>query len=278
MAETTGISWTTSTFNPWIGCTKVGPGCDHCYAESEDARHKWGGATHWGAGVPRHHTSVALWNNPHKWNKEQERRLNDYALGKGPKPAPWRVFCASLADVFDNEVPNRWRSELWDTIRATPYLTWQLVTKRVGNVAKMVPPSWLEDWPENVWIVATVVNQEEFDRDWPKLAAVPAYVRGLSVEPMLGSITFPEEVRGKLHWVIYGGESKQPTGAARPCNLRWILDGIKQCREFGVAPFLKQLGHFVVNGTDYIDLAGVTGKGADPKEWHPDLRVQEFPA
>src|SRR5262245_46680004 len=103
MGKTTGIGWTTSTFNPWIGCTKVGPGCDHCYAEQEDKRHQWGGATHWGKGVDRRRTSAALWENPHRWNKQQEKACSDYALGKGEKPQPWRVFCASLADVFDKE-------------------------------------------------------------------------------------------------------------------------------------------------------------------------------
>src|SRR5688572_4428248 len=103
MAEVTGIAWTDSTFNPWIGCTKVGPGCDHCYAEALDKRHRWGGATHWGAGVERMRTSPSNWAKPRAWNRKA------VASGK-----PWRVFCASLADVFDNEVPHDWRADLFE--------------------------------------------------------------------------------------------------------------------------------------------------------------------
>jgi protein gp37 len=102
MAEVTGIAWTDSTFNPWIGCTKVGPGCDHCYAEALDKRHRWQGDTHWGAGKPRMRTSAGELAKPLAWNKA---RLKD---GK-----THRVFCASLADVFDNEVPTKWRNDLF---------------------------------------------------------------------------------------------------------------------------------------------------------------------
>lgn len=274
MAETTGISWTRSTFNPWIGCTKVGPGCDHCYAAvSTPARAM---KIEWGAGKPRRHTSESIWRQPGKWNHEQGeliRQQKPYGL----TPPPWYVFCASLADVFDNEVEDVWRAEVWATIMATPNLTWQLVTKRVGNVMKMIPTHWRQQLPANVWIIATVVNQEEFDRDWPKLRAVPARVRGLSIEPMLGPITFPDDVRGELHWAIYGGESKQGGAAARPCDVMWIVDGIVQCREFGIAPFVKQLGH-AAHGNGAPLKFNVTGKGADPKEWPNALRVQEFPA
>ena len=98
MAEITGIAWTDSTFNPWIGCTKVGPGCDHCYAETLDKRHRWKGAEHWGAGVPRMRTSASTWAKPLAWNRAREKDGKTH-----------RVFCASLADVFDNEVPLRWR-------------------------------------------------------------------------------------------------------------------------------------------------------------------------
>src|SRR5881394_1441244 len=120
MAEITGISWADSTFNPWIGCTKVGPGCDHCYAQVLDSRYRWGGATHWGVGKPRMRTSVSNWKKPLAWNAKAAKS------GK-----PWRVFCASLTDVFDNEVPEEWRADLWRLIGATPALTWLLLTKRI---------------------------------------------------------------------------------------------------------------------------------------------------
>lgn len=273
MAEETGISWTRSTFNPWIGCTKVGPGCDNCYAEQLDKRHRWKGAEHWGPGVPRMHTSVGIWQNPARWNKQaaKERELGitwNGAFGF------WPVFCASLADVFDNDVPGAWRTELWKLIEETPNLTWQLVTKRVGNVYRMVPESWMDGFPANVWLVSTMVNQEEFDRDWPKLEALPARVRGLSIEPQLGDIVFPDSVRGLLHWAIYGGESKQGKADARLCRLEWILDGITRCRRLGIAPFVKQMGHNITGNGQRLTF---TGKGADPAEWPEGVDVREFP-
>lgn len=250
MAEVTGIAWTDSTFNPWIGCTKVGPGCDHCYAEALDKRHRWQGATHWGVGKPRMRTSLSNWKKPLAWNAKAAKE------GK-----PWRVFCASLADVFDNEVPDEWRTELWELIGLTPSLTWLLLTKRIGNAAKMLPRHVMP----NVWLGATVVNQDEADRDVPKLLATPAAVRFISYEPALGPVdwtAFPG-----IDWIIIGGESTQ--GAkARPFELRWALEAINDAREIGAAPFVKQLG----------SLQGLKDRaGADPAEWHEWLRVREFP-
>lgn len=277
MAQDTGISWTRSTFNPWIGCTKVGPGCDACYAEALDARHRWRGATHWGAGVPRMRTSAAIWHNPVKWNRcaNDEKARGEKWMGR---EGFWPVFCASLADVFDNEVDDAWRIDLWALIIDTPHLTWQLVTKRVGNVMKMVPKAWTESgFPPNIWIVSTMVNQVEFDRDIDKLIEIPAKVRGLSIEPQLGPIDFGTQfykVRGNLHWAIFGGESAQSGHKPRPCAVEWIREGVVQCRVLGIAPFVKQLGSKVFEGgvqTVY------TGKAKDMDEWPTDLRVQEFP-
>jgi protein gp37 len=263
MAETTGIAWCDSTFNAWIGCTKVSPGCDHCYAEALDARHRWGGATHWGTAVPRMRTSEANWRKPLAWNRKAE------ASGK-----PWRVFTNSLADVFDNEVPIHWREDLFDLIGSTPSLTWLLLTKRIGNVSKMTP-GW--NWP-NVWLGASIVNQDEADRDIPKLLATPAAVRFVSYEPALGPVDF-EAIGGmkrnalfgaeRLDWIIVGGESRQGKYAARPFDLAWARSAVSQCRAAGVAVFVKQLG----STFNLKDRAG-----ADPEEWPADLRIQEFPA
>ena len=109
MAEVSEISWTDATFNPWIGCTKVSPACDHCYAERDNGRRGW--VAGWGPGVPRRRTKT--WGDPLKWNRK--------ATESGLRP---RVFCASLADVFDNEVPQAWREDLWALLRATPNLRW----------------------------------------------------------------------------------------------------------------------------------------------------------
>src|SRR5258708_13496243 len=129
MGERTKIAWCHSTMNPWIGCSEVGPGCDHCYAREVEKGQKWGGSAHWGPGIQRYRTSAATWAAPLKWNKVREIGCGQYALLKGPKPEPHRVFCASLADIFDNEVPIEWHNDLARLIHATPYLSWLLVTR-----------------------------------------------------------------------------------------------------------------------------------------------------
>ena len=260
MAETTGIAWTDSTFNPWIGCTKVGPGCDHCYAEALDKRHKWGGATHWGPGVPRQRTSAENWKKPLAWNRAREKDGKTH-----------RVFCASLADVFDNEVPQEWRTDLFRLMAKTPYLTWQVLTKRIGNAKAMLHTMLLDHvMLPNVWIGATIVNQEEADRDIPKLLATPAAKRFVSYEPALGPVDWTK-FRG-LDWIIIGGES---SNAARRFDWEWARSTITHCRIIGARPFMKQ------TGTDLTMLYERVQKdrnGADPAEWPADLRVQEFPA
>lgn len=226
MAEKTGISWTDSTFNPWIGCMKVGPGCDNCYAEAlMDKRwHK----VQWGSGQQRQRTSAANWKQPLLWEREHEA----FALMHGRRR---RVFCASLADVFDNEAPPQWRGELWALVKATPHLDWLILTKRIGNVRGMAPADGL---PANVWLGATVVNQEEYDRDAHKLLAVPASVRFLSVEPMLGPIHGAPSI-GAFDWVIVGGESGH---GARTIQPDWVASIADQCAWYSVPFFFKQWG------------------------------------
>jgi len=262
MGEVTKISWTDSSFNPWIGCTKVGPGCDNCYAEA--LMDKRFGRVAWGPGQTRQRTSAANWQQPLLWEKEHEA----FALMHGRRR---RVFCASLSDVFDNEVPEHWRWDLFRLIGATPHLDWLLLTKRIGNVLHMLnsaasavdndfvgSATWArEPWP-NVWIGATVVNQAEADRDIPKLLQIPAAVRFLSIEPMLGPINLTEiplqlvrvhdgkrvsgyttPLDGGIDWVIVGGES----GAnARPMQREWAESLRDQCAAAGVPFFFKQWG------------------------------------
>lgn len=307
MAETSGISWTRSTFNPWIGCTKVGPGCDSCYAEALDKRMRYGGAEHWGDDKPRYRTSVHNWNNPMRWNKaaEIERRTGVIAKGNWHTPGFWPVFCASLADVFDNQVEHSWRRDLWKVINDTPNLEWLLVTKRIGNAAKMLPGLTNGSYWPNVRILITVVNQDEADRDIPKLLALPCK-NGISYEPALGPVDWSqwlgekdeiEEQRGSgglqslgpddfkdrkrrsVEWLIIGGESRQRGGQARPFQIEWARSTIAQCKAAGVPAFVKQLGsaayvqHQLANYVmDLKDRAG-----ADPDEWPSDLRLQEFP-
>ena len=249
MAETTGIAWTDSTWNPWIGCTKYGPGCDNCYAEAlMDKRWR---RVQWGKGKPRQKTSAANWQAPLRWEKHHEA----FALAHGRRR---RVFCASLADVFDNEAPRAWRRELFELIEATPHLDWLLLTKRIGNVPAMLKHDGdREALPANVWLGATMVNQAEYDRDVPKLAAVGASVRFLSVEPMLGPIRGGLALRG-LDWVIVGGES----GAkARPIQREWIQSLRAECAAAGVAFFFKQWGG------PSATAGGCCLDGSEAKEW-----------
>jgi len=247
MAENTSIEWADHTFNPWIGCTKVSPGCDNCYAASQDAFRHW---TPEGWGGPRKRTKT--WGDPVKWNAQAEREGRRF-----------RVFCASLADVFDNHVPTEWRADLFTLIAKTPHLDWLLLTKRIGNVERMLDdirhgadedlPVWDYLDTMNVWLGATVVNQEEADRDIPKLLAVPARVRFLSIEPMLGPIDLSstgfeislngldDPVTTNLHWIIAGGESGPH---ARPAHPDWFRSLREQCAAADVPFLFKQWGEW----------------------------------
>lgn len=218
MAEHTEISWADATFNPWIGCTRVSPACDFCYAARDNERRKW--VPGWGAGVPRRRTKT--WGDPLKWNRQ--------AAITGYRP---RVFCASLADVFDNEVDDAWRTDLWALLRTTPNLRWMLLTKRIGNARKMLPANW--PYP-HVGLMATLANQEEWDRDYPKLERIPAAWHGVSAEPLLGSIDIGA---ARPDWIITGGESGPKR---RPLNMDHVRSLRDQCAANGVAFHHKQNG------------------------------------
>ena len=287
MAENSKIEWTDHTFNPWEGCQKVGPGCDHCYAETRNARFGAGRAINWGPGAPRRRTSAANWRQPLQWNAAAER------LG-----VRYRVFCASLADVFDNQVPAAWLADLLTLINATPNLDWLLLTKRIGNFwdrmhaagvvlnqrnevgggsAGDMAEGWLQQQPpENVWLGTTICNQAESDRDIPKLLAMPAAKRFLSMEPLLGPVDIVPFIGGRaiqcgcgfrrdevglvgatlategcaycnkktvtwpsVDWVIVGGESGP---GARPMHPAWAGSLRDQCQAAGVPFFFKQWG------------------------------------
>lgn len=298
MGETTAIGWTDKTFNYWIGCTNVGPGCDGCYAEAYDER--WHEGAHWGTGAPRKLTSLHNRNNPFRWNKA--------ALASGTHP--W-VFCSSLSDVFDNEVPDEWRNRtadkqcnrcyrpmkgttaydgacscggliqtaelgVFDIARVCTQLRWQFVTKRIGNVPKMLPHDWARNF-QHCGIIATMVTQEEVDRDMPKLLRVKHEKQtrwvGLSIEPQIEFIVLDKWLK-HIDWVIVGGESAQPHHKPRRFDIRWALSLIRECGNAGVPFFMKQLGHNVAwNGAPSVG----EGKGDDPAEWPVQLRVQQFP-
>jgi protein gp37 len=232
--ENSTIEWTDHTFNPWIGCQHVSPGCDHCYAETQNAFRKWNGGT-WGPHAPRKRTSEENWKNPFKWNAQ----ARDFRHEHGGRP---RVFCASLAGVFDNQVPPEWRKDLFALIRECRRLDWLMLTKRPQNILKMLPADWGEGY-RNVWLGVTAENQTYFDQRWKHLQNIPAIIKFISYEPALGPLRLPKD--GPVpDWLISGGESG---GGARPLNPQWVRDIIADCRRKGVAPFHKQWGTYRSN-------------------------------
>jgi protein gp37 len=279
VSENTNIEWADHTFNPWEGCQKVGPGCDHCYAETRNARFAGGKAVNWGPGAPRRRTSAANWRKPLAWNAAHP----EFYAAHGHRQ---RVFCASLADVFDNTVDPQWRADLADLIQATRNLDWLLLTKRIGNAGDMLGEMFLEGVPDNVLLGATIVNQEEAQRDIPKLLRVAVGRRFLSMEPLLGPVDFFQcsaawsaagyapwlnrPILGGIDWVIVGGESG---AGARPMHPTWARFVRDQCAAAGVPFLFKQHGEWAP-AQDGRSVLGktLTVQGATPftdrPKWH----------
>jgi protein gp37 len=232
MADATKISWTDSTFNPWIGCTNVSPGCDACYAQALAERYGW---AKWGK-HDRKRTSLENWKKPLRWNADGLRfeRVHGHRH---------RVFCASLADVFDNQVDPAWRHDLFALIHECRNLDWQLLTKRPQNITKMLPSDWGTGWP-NVWLGATAEDEKRYRLRWPVLARIPAAIRFISYEPAIASIGTLAIIDTLPHWVICGGESGP---RARDMNPNWVREVRDQCRAHGIAYFLKQFGTYRSN-------------------------------
>lgn len=336
MGSQTKIQWCDMTMNPWEGCTKVSPGCKNCYAEARN--HRFGGGN-WGKGAPRRRTSAANWKLPVKWNRDaqysfQQVEMRDGMIYRGTveemamlrlpedeivaaNPVRPRVFCASMADWLDDEVPIEWLADLFQLARKTPNLDWLMLSKRPENWAIriesalkwiesrieihpdpdwLIDRDWLADWfvlrkaPHNIWIGTSVEDEKRADERIPELLKIPARIRFLSVEPMIGPIRFLPQTHfgqlvtaglplptGALDWVIFGGESGP---GARPCNVEWIRDGIQQCRAAGIRVFVKQLGANAEFSAGHIGLERWTTKdpkGGDMAEFPEDLRIREFP-
>ena len=320
MALNSKIEWTDHTFNPWIGCTKVSPGCANCYAAVSTRARVLRAAGHetWGKGAPRSRTKT--WGEPLRWNRLADP-TRDPLMAPARRP---RVFCASLADWLDPEVPVEWLSDLLYLIIKTSHLDWLLLTKRpqlwrsrLQSVAResdmgaIIASHWLAgNAPPNLWIGTTVEDQQRADERIPRLLEIPARVRFLSCEPLLGpvdlnavrylqgtALTVGEEGgheyaysrRQMLHWVIAGGESGP---GARPMHPEWARSLRDQCQAAGVPFLFKQWGDWhpdcLCPGKGHADrtiarpspgLRGVMfrcGKSAgrllDGREWN------EFPA
>lgn len=228
MGRDSKIEWTDHTFNPWIGCTKVSPACKFCYAEKYATR--WGIAE-WGNN-PRHKTAPGNWAKPLNWNRQAEKD------GKRR-----RVFCASLADVFDDHtsILQGWRDELFAMIRATPNLDWLLLSKRPENYEHLLPADWGKGY-KNVWLGVSIENQEMYDLRAKILSRTPAAMRFYSMESLLNYVMMdPEYI---VDWIIIGGESGFKKDARRlDLNHVWdIFQQVDRTATDSPALFFKQLG------------------------------------
>jgi protein gp37 len=259
VADKTPIAWTDSTFNAWQGCQAVSAGCDNCYAEA--MMHRFGGDF-----SERRRTSAENWKKPLRWNRAAEK------AGVRRK-----VFSPSMGDPFDNQVPDALRADYFGVIRDTPWLDWQIVTKRPQNALSMLPSDWDDGW-DNVWIGATAENQEELARRIVYLLTTPAKIHFLSVEPMLSRMSLrciylptygltanaltgyfdfnqpcglmeaaqrlaklPGKLdRHKIDWVICGGESGHGARTA-PEWQEWAEGLLEECRAERTPFFMKQM-------------------------------------
>jgi protein gp37 len=252
MGDTTQIEWCDHTFNPWMGCTKISPGCDHCYActmaDQRFGRAKWGGP---GQGVgSRTRTSAANWRKPIAWNKA--------AATKVTRPF---VFCASLADVFDNAVDPAWRADAFALMRQTPNLVYLLLTKRPQNILKMAEAAG--GLPSNAALGTSICVQDEvrnvglLAEAKRRLNPVFAFV---SAEPLLEAVDLSISPDfGAIDWVIVGGEAGR---GARPMHLDWARAIKRQCDDFGSIFNFKQTGAVRGHGLDTLDGVAYHGRPA----------------
>ena len=246
MSATTGIEWTNHTFNIAWGCIRVSPGCEHCYAETLAKRY---GFDVWGPArtTARRTFGAKHWAEPLKWNAKAEKA--------GERR---RVFCSSMADVFeDHPTITAEREKLWPLIRATPWLDWQLLTKRPERIAPNLPLDWGEDGYENVWLGTSIESQDYLER-MAVLGEIPARTHFLSCEPLLGPLSLRSYLElsdeTQAWWVIVGGES----GAkCRPMELDWVRTLRDECAEYEIPFFLKQLGGSNPRGHHLAVLDGV---------------------
>lgn len=232
--EGTGISWADLTFNPWIGCQKVSPACDHCYAEGL-ATTRLGVA--WGPGAARRRTAPGNWQKPLRWQK--------LAAQAGVR---LKVFCASLADIMDNAVDDQWRVDLGGLIIATPALDWMILTKRIGNAEAMLAAMFPDGVPPNVALGVSIPNQQEADRDIPRALLIKKRLGirrvFISAEPLLAALDLTPWLP-HIDLIIVGGESG---GDARPMRAEWAQSLRDQCAEAGVPFHFKQWGEWLPGG------------------------------
>lgn len=238
MAENTKIEWADHTFNPWIGCTRISGACDHCYAADLSSRYGWAA---WGAGEARQRTKPANWKKPVQWNAK--------AAKTGERP---RVFCLSLGDWADAEVPAQWRADLFDLIDQCRNLDWLLLTKRHALARKYLPAT---PWP-HVRIGMTVEDQKMADVRLPRLAelAKAGWRTFVSYEPALGPVNWrPWLESGAIGWFIGGGESGPK---ARPARPDWFRAPRDACAETSTPFLFKQWGDWHPDALAFTDTDG----------------------
>lgn len=225
MAENSAIEWTDHTFNPWIGCAKVGRPCDNCYAEAM-MDHRYG-RVQWGPHGERSRTAAGTWAQMRKWNKA--------ARLAGARPF---VFSLSLGDIWDNQVDPAWRREAFDLARECQNLVMLYLSKRIGNAIDMARDAG--GLPPNAALGATFGDQADYDRDRMKLKDAARELKPLftfgSFEPLLGPVILD---RNAPDWIIVGGESGSN---ARPMDIEWARSLKRQSDELGLLFNFKQVG------------------------------------
>lgn len=250
----TKIEWTEKSWNPVTGCTKVSPGCKNCYAEAI-ANRLWGG---------RKFTDVRC----------HEDRLDTPFHWKKPR----RVFVNSMSDLFHPDVPFDFIDKVQSAMQANDRHTFQILTKRPERLELWIEyrRSWTDyGFNRHIWIGVSVESPKYLDRT-DILRRVPAAIRFISFEPLLESVG-EIDLTG-IHWVIIGGESGLK---ARPFNIEWAREIIRQCKAAKVPVFMKQVGASPVAftlQTGYVEPMKLKSrKGGDPNEWPVDLRIREYP-
>lgn len=269
MGDKTGIQWTEATWNPVTGCTKVSPGCAHCYAETVTRRF----ASAWGV-------------SDKPWTPENAAEVVRVRPDRLDQPLRWKrprlVFVNSMSDLFHEQVPDEFIREVYLRMAASPEHTFQVLTKRPERARDVL--AWIDGqdeqhganyfsrWPvRNVWLGVSIENARHTYRA-DVLREIPAAVRFISAEPLLGSLypaAGPKLNLASIDWVIIGGESGP---RARAMVLEWARELVGECAHEGVACFVKQLGSAAAR-----DLGLRDRKAGDPDEWPADLRVREMP-
>lgn len=265
MGKETGISWADHTFNPWWGCVKVSPACDDCYAETWDHRlFPIHGQGHWGKDAPRRFFKDEHWQDLHKWNRAAEK------AGKRRN-----VFVGSMCDIMEDRPDlHQFRQGTYGAMKNTPWLNYLFLTKRPQNYSKLLPEEWLVNPLPNLWL-GTTVESPAYTWRADELRKLPAAVRWLSIEPLLGQFSDEDwaNLLRDIDWGILGGESGKN---ARSGHMLSYSDGLRAMLRFNVSPFMKQLGANAID-TNGLPYKTVDKSGADPSEWPSPYRLQRFP-